>query len=158
MAFTPGIISNLFWKPLKTHGDSRGWLAEMFRADELPAGYSPLMGYVSQTATGVARGPHEHAGQSDCFCFIGPSDFELVLWDSRPGSPTIGVIQREVVGASRPMLVIVPPRVVHGYKNIGSVDGIVYNFPNTLYKGAGRNDPVDEIRHELDPNSIYKMD
>ena len=158
MSFTPGTIANLFWKPLTRHGDPRGWLLEMFRTDELPAGFSPLMGYVSLTEPGVARGPHEHIGQSDCFCFIGPSDFDLILWDMRPGSPTNGIIQRETVGANRPMLVIVPPGVIHGYRNVGDGMGLVYNFPDTLYKGPGRKEPVDEIRHELNPDSPYKMD
>lgn len=157
MKFTPGIIDSIIWKPLTRHSDVRGWLIEMFRTDELPPGFTPQMGYISLTAPGIVRGPHEHVGQSDCFCFIGPADFELILWDMRPGSPTHGTIQRERVGASKPMLVIVPPRVVHAYRNIGAESGLVYNFPDTLYKGLGRKEAVDEIRHELDPDSIFKV-
>jgi dTDP-4-dehydrorhamnose 3,5-epimerase len=47
--------------------------------------------------------------------------------------------------------------VVHAYRNIGAESGLVYNYPDTLYKGLGRKDQVDEIRHELDPDSIYKV-
>ena len=42
-----------------------------------------MMTYVSQTLPGVTRGPHEHVDQTDGFAFMGPSDFKLVLWDTR---------------------------------------------------------------------------
>lgn len=158
MRFTEGKIPDLFWKPLKKFGDDRGWLGELFREDELPPGFQVTMSYVSMTKAGVIRGPHEHADQSDCFCFIGPGDFRITLWDMRQGSPTYGVLQEETVGESNPMLLVVPPRVIHAYKNISGHDAIVYNFPDRLYKGKGRKDPVDEIRHELDPNSIYRIE
>ena len=44
------------------------------------------MAYISMTEPGIARGPHEHAEQADCFCFLGPSNFTVYLWDRRPGS------------------------------------------------------------------------
>ncbi|MCY2938290.1 MAG: dTDP-4-dehydrorhamnose 3,5-epimerase family protein [Planctomycetota bacterium] len=157
MRFTEGIISDLFWKPLKRFGDDRGWLGELFRQDELPEGFQVTMAYASMTNPGVVRGPHEHVDQSDCFCFMGPGNFELTLWDMRPGSATHGVKQVEMVGVARPMLVIIPPRVIHAYKNSADGPGIVYNFPDRLYKGPGRTEPVDEIRHELDPHSIYQV-
>jgi len=121
----------------------------------MPAGFQVTMSYVSMTKAGVVRGPHEHVDQSDCFCFIGPGTFRLTLWDMRKGSATFGVKQEEIVGADNPMLVVIPPHVIHAYKNISEGDSIVYNFPDRLYKGKQRAQPVDEIRHELDPKSIY---
>lgn len=145
------------WELLR-HEDERGWLVELFRQDELgdPAMY-PVMAYVSMTRPGVARGPHEHREQADLFCFLGPSDFELRLWDNRPDSPTYGQEERWLAGESRPLAVFVPPGVVHGYRNIGSRDGLIINCPNRLYRGWGRQEPVDEIRHELDPQSPIRM-
>ncbi len=157
MQFRPGAIDGMIWKPLKTYGDPRGWLCELFRHDELPAEYHPAMGYVSMTEPGVARGPHEHVAQADCFCFLGPSNFALYLWDNRPDSPTCGRHQTVTVGQDRPMLVIIPPGVVHAYRNVGDGPGIVINCPNRLYKGPGRAEPVDEIRHEEDPASVFKL-
>ena len=45
-------------RKLKKYTDTRGWLIETFRADELPEGFKPAMGYISLTHAGVARGPH----------------------------------------------------------------------------------------------------
>jgi dTDP-4-dehydrorhamnose 3,5-epimerase len=158
LQFHPGVIGDVIWRPLTRYHDRRGWLCELFRHDELPAEFHPVMAYLSMTEPGVARGPHEHVDQADCFCFLGPSSFKLYLWDGRPGSPSYLARQTEVVGAERPMLVIIPAGVVHAYKNVGGEPGLVFNCPNRLYRGPGRWEPVDEVRHEDLPDSPYALD
>lgn len=147
---------------LELKADPRGWLVELFRADMLEATGSgdvrPVMAYLSMTRPGVARGPHEHREQTDFFAFVGPSDFEVILWDNRSDSPTSGQRERFVLGAGRPATLIVPPGVVHAYRNIGDADGWVINFPNRLYRGPGRADEPDEIRHEDDPDSRFRLE
>ena len=85
-SFVPATIDGVIWRPLKKFHDPRGWLCELFRHDELPAEFHPVMAYISMTEPGVARGPHEHIDQSDCFCFLGPSNFKVYLWDDRKDS------------------------------------------------------------------------
>ena len=142
--------------------DSRGWLSELFRADELEAAglaaALPAMAYLSMTRPGVARGPHDHSEQTDYFAFTGPSDFEVTMWDNRADSPTFGRREVFVLGAGRPATLIVPPGVVHAYRNVGKVEGWVLNFPNRLYKGSGRQEPVDEVRYESDPASRFRLE
>jgi dTDP-4-dehydrorhamnose 3,5-epimerase len=158
MAFYPGPIEGVIWKPLTTYHDKRGWLCELFRDDELPKTVNPVMAYISMTEPGIARGPHEHVDQTDVFCFLGPSNFKMYLWDIRKSSSTYQASQVEIVGIDKPMLVIVPPGVVHAYKNVGGVQGIVFNCPNQLFKGVGRKEPVDEIRHEDIVDSPFVLD
>ena len=147
-------IDGVIVVPLKKFSDSRGWLTELFRKDELPSGFTPAMSYISVTLPGVARGPHEHHTQSDGFAFIS-GDFDLYLWENRPEKPLNSCILR--VGESNPLFVIVPPGVVHAYKNSGPCDAFVLNFPDTLYAGQNKSEPVDEIRHEDDHNSRFKL-
>ncbi|UCG41759.1 MAG: dTDP-4-dehydrorhamnose 3,5-epimerase family protein [candidate division WOR-3 bacterium] len=158
---TPSAFPGVLLTPLIFASDPRGWLTELFRSDELEAAgmkdAQPVMGYVSMTKSGVARGPHEHREQTDLMAFAGPSDFEVTLWDNRPGSPTLGQRETLVLGQSRPATLIIPPGVVHAYRNVGEVEGWVLNFANRLYRGPGRKNPVDEIRHEDDPNSPFKL-
>ncbi len=156
--FKTGTINDLVWRPLKRFDDKRGWLCEMFRTDDLAAVYRPEMGYMSMSWAGVSRGPHEHVDQADLFCFLGPGNFKIYLWDNRSKSSTYRVRETRVLGESEPMALIIPPGIVHAYKNVSDQPGIVYNYPNQLYKGAGRKQPVDEIRHEEDPNTIYVLD
>ncbi len=138
--------------------DSRGWLSELFRHDEIEEEFRPAMAYMSVTRPGVARGPHEHEDQADLFCFVGPSTFRIYLWDNREGSPTHRVHQRFDGGEEDPLFVLVPKGVVHAYKNVGKTDGLVINCPNRLYAGWERKEPVAEIRHEDDDGAPFRLD
>ena len=151
-------IHGVIIRELIRYEDDRGWLVELFRNDELESEFFPAMSYVSMTSPGVARGPHEHTEQADLFCFLGPSTFRLYLWDNRTDSPSCKSNFRIELGQDRPAVVIVPKGVVHAYKNIGKDEGLVFNAPNRLYAGPGRSEPVDEIRHEDDPDTPYLLD
>ena len=80
------------------------------------------------------------------------------MWDNRKGSSTFNHVMTLIVGADNPKSVLVPKGVVHAYRNVGDVDGIVINCPNRLYAGDGKREEVDEIRHEDDPDTIFRMD
>lgn len=149
------MIKNVIIKQLNKFEDERGWLTEIYRSDELD--YNPVMGYVSSTKPGVVRGPHEHKFQSDCFVFIGPGNFELHLWDNQAGSETKGEYLKIEAGENNPVMVIVPPGVVHGYKNISDKDAWCINLPDKLYKGKNKQEEADEIRWESKDDSPYKI-
>jgi len=156
--FKDGAIDGVEIRKIEKYSDKRGWLMEVFRNDGLKEELHPAMAYVSLTRPGVARGPHEHAHQADYFCFAGPSDFKVYLWDNRAGSLTKGNQMTFVAGETEPSTVIVPKGIVHAYKNIGAIDGLVVNCPNRLFMGPDRKDPVDEVRHEGDLNSPYRLE
>ncbi len=157
LPFRFGKIDGVVVTPLKAHRDERGWLCELFRQDAMPADVFPAMSYLSETLPGATRGPHEHLQQTDFFCFFGAAAFHLYLWDNRVESPTYLCRAVVTVGENRPATVLIPPGVVHAYRNISAVPGLVLNFPNRLYRGEGRNDPVDEVRHEDDPRSPFRL-
>ncbi len=156
--FTRGKIQGVVVRDLRKFVDERGWLAELFRHDELDAEFHPRMNYVSASMPGVQRGPHEHVDQADLFCFIGPSNFKMRMWDNRPDSETYRHVMTLFVGEDSAKSVIVPKGVAHAYRNIGHVPGIVINCPNRLFMGEGRREEVDEIRHEDDPATIFTME
>lgn len=157
--FIKGKIQDVVVYPLKKFVDERGWLAELFRHDEIMEEFYPAMAYISVTEPLTQRGPHEHVDQADLFCFIGSGNFKLRLWDNRQDSPTFNYIMTLYVGADNPQAVIVPKGVVHAYKNVSTTEkGVVINCPNRLFMGEGKKEEIDEIRHEDDPNTIYTMD
>jgi len=151
--FTDGEISGVLIREFKQYHDSRGWLGETFRVDEL-GDYRPQMGYVSLTLPGITRGPHEHRDQTDYFCFIG--QFTLYLWDNRKDSSTY--LNRMVIENTDRLIVIVPPGVVHAYRNSAETGGMVLNFPDKLYAGWEKKEPVDEMRYENEAGSPFKVD
>jgi dTDP-4-dehydrorhamnose 3,5-epimerase len=149
------MIEGVIIKELKKNEDERGHLMEIYRHDEVD--YQVAMSYLSWTKPGVARGPHEHVYQSDYFIFPGPGTFRLYLWDRRLGSPTNGEKMTLDVGVDNPAVVIVPPGVVHGYQAISEEPALSINFPDKLYRGILKQEEVDEIRWEKDPNSPYQI-
>jgi dTDP-4-dehydrorhamnose 3,5-epimerase len=150
------MIKDVIIKNLNKYEDERGWLTEIYRNDEM--NYQPVMSYISVTKPGVSRGPHEHKAQSDFFVFVGPGNFALYLWDNRHDSETFEEKQILEVGEKNPVAVIVPPGIVHGYKCISDIPAYSVNLPDKLYAGEFKKEEVDEIRHESDPNSPFKID
>lgn len=156
--FRRGQIQDVVVRDLRKFVDERGWLAELFRHDELAEEFYPTMSYISATQPHVTRGPHEHVEQADLFCFLGPSNFKLRMWDNRADSETRDHVMTLYVGEDNPKAVIVPKGVVHAYRNIGHTIGIVINCPNQLFMGAGKREQIDEIRHEDDPNTVFRIE
>jgi dTDP-4-dehydrorhamnose 3,5-epimerase len=149
------LIDGVIIKKLSEFTDERGWLCEFYRNDS--ENFQNAMAYASYTNFNAIRGPHEHIKQADFFVFIGPGDFELYLWDNRKDSPTYDKHEKIVVGASNKVSVLVPPGVVHGYKSISKQGSISLNLPDKLYKGKDKQEEVDEIRHENNPDSKFEI-
>ncbi len=147
-AFEDGPIEGVIVQDFEPYDDERGWLAEIFRSDEIDADLMPVMGYVSMTKPGVARGPHEHVTQTDIFVFAGPGTFKVYLWDNREESPTFNSRQTFLAGVDERRVVVIPPGVVHAYAVVSDEAGLVFNLPNQLYAGQGKKEKVDEIRWE----------
>ncbi|MCK4539664.1 dTDP-4-dehydrorhamnose 3,5-epimerase family protein [Candidatus Parcubacteria bacterium] len=149
------MIKDLVIKKINKYEDERGWLAEIYREDEID--FHVAMSYISSTKPGVIRGPHEHKHQSDFFVFIGPGNFELHLWDRRKDSETFQEHIKLEVGENNPCFVIIPPGIVHGYKCVSDCNAWCINLPNKLYEGKNKSEKIDEIRWEQDKNSPYKI-
>ncbi len=158
MEFKKGLIEGVKVTPLKKFVDERGWLAELFRHDEVAGEFHPVMSYISVTLPGVLRGPHEHVDQADLFAWVGPGDFKLTLWDNRQESPTYLNRMEVFLGANNPGSVIVPKGVVHCYRCVSHEPGWVINCPNRLFAGEGKREPIDEIRHEDNPENPFVKD
>jgi len=157
MKFERGTIEGVQVRPLSKYVDERGFLVETFRNDSLPEGLTPVMSYVSYTEPDTARGPHEHEQQTDIFAFLGPGNFKICLWDNRGSSPSFGKKMTLFAGADNPSSVVVPPGVVHAYRNISKTErGMVLNYPDRLFAGRQKKEPVDEIRHEDDKDTFYQ--
>jgi dTDP-4-dehydrorhamnose 3,5-epimerase len=149
------MINSVEIKKIQKYSDDRGWVAEIFREDEVD--FRSAMTYMSFTNPGVVRGPHEHVSQSDYFIFAGCGNFELHLWDNRKDSLTFGEYEKMEVGEVNPVSVLVPPGVVHGYKCIGNTVALSINLPDKLYRGQNKSEEVDEVRWEQKEDSPFKI-
>jgi len=111
-AWERGTIDDVYIKDVKIFKDKRGWLAEVFRLDELDKNLHPAMCYFSATAPDIVRGPHEHKEQTDYFAFLF-GKVKVVLWDNRPSSKDYGKRMEREFGSENPTVMTVPPGVVH---------------------------------------------
>jgi dTDP-4-dehydrorhamnose 3,5-epimerase len=59
------------------------------------------------------------------------------------------------LGENKPSTLIVPPGIVHAYKNVGGKNGLVINAANKLFAGKMKKEQIDEIRYENDPDSLF---
>jgi dTDP-4-dehydrorhamnose 3,5-epimerase len=58
---------------------------------------------------------------------------KIVIFDGRNGSPTYGLVNELLVSEKNPGLLIVPPNLYHGWKNLGVVEAIIINMPDHMY-------------------------
>ena len=128
-------------KKLRVIPDERGRLMEILRRDdELFEKFGQV--YMTIAYPGVVKGWHYHRLQTDHFTVV-RGMIKLVLYDSRDhklgfgydkeASPTAGMVNEFFMGVYNPILVKIPPYVMHGFKAVGGEEGIVINVPTEPY-------------------------
>jgi dTDP-4-dehydrorhamnose 3,5-epimerase len=121
---------------------------EILRADdEMFSKFGQV--YVTTAYPGVVKGWHFHEKQTDHFAVI-KGMIKLVLYDNRDGSPTKGEINEFFLGEHNPMLVQIPPLILHGFKCVSEQEAICINLPTEVYN---YNQP-DEFRVDPHKNDI----
>lgn len=134
---------------LPTHKDARGSVTELFDPrwgfhDE------PLVfAYTFSLRPNVVKGWNLHEIHEDRYAIL-HGTMELVLYDPRPDSPTMGEVSKIVLSESDRCIVNVPRNVWHADFNIGSSDVIIVNFPTMQYD---HNSP-DKWRLPIDTDLI----
>jgi dTDP-4-dehydrorhamnose 3,5-epimerase len=125
------MIHGVQTKQLKVNADERGSLMEILRSDdEIFEKFGQV--YVSLNYPNVIRAWHYHRKQDDNFVVI-KGMAKVVLYDSRPDSPTKGEINEFFLGERNNILVRIPKGVMHGYKTIGIEPSLLLNFPTEVY-------------------------
>ncbi len=134
------MIEGVQVKRLKVIADERGYLMEMMRDDDA---FFRKFGqvYLSVVFPGVVKGWHYHKQQTDHFVFV-KGMAKVVLYDDREGSRTRGEVNEFFMGEMNPILLVIPPLVLHGMKGIGTEPAYLVNTPSEHYV----YDDPDEFR------------
>jgi dTDP-4-dehydrorhamnose 3,5-epimerase len=97
---------------LTQHGDSRGVLSEIYRADHSPA---PMVQWnIVRSEAGVMRGVHLHPTHADTL-FVIEGTMILGLHDMRPEDPSKRLSTFVTLRGGVPQTVYVPAGVCHGF-------------------------------------------
>ncbi len=142
------MIDGIQTKQLKVFSDERGRLMEMLRHDDdvfVKFGQT----YMTVAYPGVVKAWHYHKKQYDNFAVV-RGMIKLVAYDSREDSPTLGEVNEFFIGDHNPLLVQIPPFVMHGLKCISEESCIVINAPTEVYDPAS----PDEFRVDPHDNDI----
>ena len=134
------MIEGVRTKRLKVIADERGFLMEMMRDDdEFFQKFGQV--YLSVVYPGVVKGWHYHRRQTDHFVIV-KGMAKVVLYDTREGSKTKGEINEFFLGDQNPLLLVIPPLVLHGMKGLGAEPAYLVNTPSEHYL----YDDPDEFR------------
>ncbi len=125
------MIEGVKVRTLRHIPDERGYLMEMLRSDwEEYDKFGQV--YITAVYPGAVKGWHYHRIQTDHFiCVHGMA--KVVLYDGREGSPTHGEVNEFFMGDQNPMLLKIPPGVMHGFKGISQEMALIVNVPTELY-------------------------
>ena len=120
--------------PTVSHRD--GHLTEAFRADWCITDTPIVQVNVTVTFPGKIRAWGIHRFLTDRL-FAATGSLGIVCFDARRDSSTYGRINEFFLGARNQGLVVIPPGVYHGWKNIGDDEAAIVSMPSQLYDHDG---------------------
>ncbi len=128
------LIKGVRTKVLKVIPDERGRLFEMLRNDDaLFRKFGQV--YCTTVNPGIVKGWHYHKKQFDNFVCVSGM-IKLVAYDMRTTSPTKGLVNEFFIGLHNPLLVQIPPGVLHGFKGLSAPEAVVINVSTEPYHHA----------------------
>jgi dTDP-4-dehydrorhamnose 3,5-epimerase len=148
-----GWIEGVTFSPLIPHSDARGSLCELLTARD--GTIEPIVHVYQVTAlSGSIRAWVYHRRQYDRLAFAS-GHFRIVLYDIRPNSRTLNLLNVVILGGEQPGLLRIPPFVIHGVQNIGSTTATFVNMPTRAYDPAY---PDKSRLPENDPRIPFSFD
>lgn len=138
-------IEGVIIKELVKFADERGFFMEVLRDDD------ELLERFGQSSftlayPGVIKAFHWHELQYDLW-FFPKGEAKVALYDLRPDSPTYKKFQTILAGEREPVLIVIPPRVAHGYKVLGTEPALLFYHTTLSYNRANPDEkriPYDD--------------
>ena len=134
-------IDGLHFRPTRPIPHEDGTLAEVARRSWAEIADEIVQVHITTTQPGRIRAWGLHRASTDRL-FVVTGLVSLVVFDGRTGSPTQGVLNEFKVSERNPGLLVIPPNLYHGWKNIGTVETFIINMPTEQYDYA-RPDALD---------------
>jgi dTDP-4-dehydrorhamnose 3,5-epimerase len=148
----PGLIAGVQVSPLTIRPDDRGYFEEVFRLGQglAQAMLSAKRLQVSAALSypGTIKAIHYHLRQTDLWTPV-MGLLQVMLYDLRMDSPTFGQLNTFYTGILRPLQILIPPGVGHGYKVLGTESALLVYATDQFY------DPSDEGRLPWDDPDVH---
>lgn len=125
-------LAGVAFRPTRPVPHEDGHVTEVARADWQLVGGPLDQVHITTTFAGRIRAWGLHQFSTDRL-FVVSGLVKIVLFDGRRESPTMGKLNEFVVSEKNPGLLIVPPNIYHGWKNIGTTEAVIINMPVRAY-------------------------
>jgi len=140
------MIKGVQLTPLKQIFDERGKVMHMLSCNSsIFSKFGEI--YFSCSYPGAIKAWHLHSEATLNYAVIF-GQIKFVLYDTRPDSPTNGLIQEIFISPENYMLVTVPPLIWNGFVALGNENSIVANCSTIAY------DTEEITRWDLDDKRI----
>jgi dTDP-4-dehydrorhamnose 3,5-epimerase len=126
-------VDGVSFRPTRPVPHEDGFLTEVARASwEMMADRPVTQVHVTTTFPERIRAWGLHQQSIDRL-FVVSGLVKIVVFDGRLDSPTHGFLSELVLSERNPGLLVVPPNLYHGWKNIGVSEAIIINMPTEMY-------------------------
>jgi len=122
-------VSYRLARPVSHH---HGHLTEVYRDDWGVTDAALVQVTMTTTFPGRIRAWGIHRFTIDRL-FAASGSLMIVCYDARRSSPTYGSINEFMLGGRNQGLVVIPPGVYHGWKNVGDDEATIISMPSRLY-------------------------
>ena len=122
-------VSYRLTRPVSHHN---GHLTEIFRTDWGLTEAPLVQVTLTTTFPGRVRAWGLHSATTDRL-FAASGSLCIVCYDARSASPTFGAVNEFLLGARNQGLVVIPPGVYHGWKNVGDDEAAIVSMPSQQY-------------------------
>ena len=135
-------------KKINRFFDDRGFFSEIVKFKEETFKEIKQTSY-TETYPGVIKAFHWHKKQYDIW-FPVKGSIQAVLYDLRENSSTFKQTQVIYAGEDNPLLILIPPKVAHGYRVLGDKTAGLFYHTSEVYN----SDNPDEERIAFDDKNI----
>jgi dTDP-4-dehydrorhamnose 3,5-epimerase len=126
-------ISGIRYRLTRPVSHHHGHLTEAFRADWGLTEEPIVQVTLTVTFPGRIRAWGIHRYTVDRL-FAATGSLCLVCYDGRRASPTLGCINELMLGGRNQGIVVIPPGIYHGWKNVGDDEATIVSMPSRLYE------------------------
>lgn len=126
------LIDGVVFRPTRPVPHEDGHVTEVARASWEILGKPLVQVHITTTLPGRVRAWGLHQISIDRL-FVVSGLVTIVVFDGRIDSPTQGQVNAFTVSERNPGLLLIPPNLYHGWKNIGASEAVIINMPDRMY-------------------------
>src|SRR5579862_3463901 len=128
-------IHDVVFRPTRPVPHEDGHVTEVARAGWDIIGGPIVQVHLTTTLPDRKRAWGLHQRSTDRL-FVVSGLVKFAVFDGRLDSPTYGCVNEVTMSETSPGLLIVPPNLYHGWKNIGVSEAVIINMPTEMYNYA----------------------